>query len=50
MKYHMCICSKNHLEAVFRPHLASGGLRFEKSFSLALKYENIAELFVISKK
>ena len=28
MIYHMRVCSKNHLEAVFEAELASGGLRF----------------------
>ena len=47
-QYQMCSCPKTHPEAVFRPHLASGSLRFKKCPALILKYENAAQIWINS--
>ena len=43
--------SKNDLEAFLRPHLASGGLRYEKCRTLVLKSVGTCrELWIISER
>ena len=47
--YHMCLCQKNHLEAVFKAAFGLCGLQIEKCPTLVLKYEPSSQLWIISR-
>ena len=49
MTYHMCLCrQKIILRPFWRPHLATGGLLFEKCSTLVLKYEGTSQFDIVS--